>query len=295
MADNKQYYYMRLKDNFFDSDNIKLLESVPNDGYKFTNILLKMYLKSLKNNGSLMFNGRIPFNTEMLSVVTGHSIGDVVRAIEMFKEFGLIEILDSGEIYMMNIQEFIGKTTTEADRKRAYRKEIDDKKGIGTNVRQNSDKTIPEIELEIEKELKKEIEPEPDTENNPATGYSKIIRILEENGFGMIGGIVAQNVSDELKDFAEKSDLDNATAILEKAIQISTLNGVTNFKYVLAITKKWYDQKLFTISDVEASENKHFQNKHFQNKQVKPLDQDLSKMTREEQLIAVMGKDGVRF
>ncbi|MBZ5995387.1 phage replisome organizer N-terminal domain-containing protein [Leuconostoc gelidum subsp. gasicomitatum] len=290
MADNKQYYYMRLKDNFFDSDNIKLLESVPNDGYKFTNILLKMYLKSLKNNGSLMFNGRIPFNTEMLSVVTGHSIGDVVRAIEMFKEFGLIEILDSGEIYMMNIQEFIGKTTTEADRKRAYRKEIDDKKGIGTNVRQNSDKTIPEIELEIEKELNKEIETEPETENNPASGYSKIIKLLEENGFGLIGGIVAQNVSDELKDFAEKSDLDNATAILEKAIQISVLNGVTNFKYVLAITKKWYDKKLFTISDVEASENKHSQNK-----QVKPLDQDMSKMTREEQLIAVMGKDGVRF
>lgn len=84
MADNKQYYYMRLKDNFFDSDNIKLLESVPNDGYKFTNILLKMYLKSLKNNGSLMFNGRIPFNTEMLSVVTGHSIGDVVRSLKWF-------------------------------------------------------------------------------------------------------------------------------------------------------------------------------------------------------------------
>lgn len=290
MADNKQYYYMRLKDNFFDSDNIKLLESVPNDGYKFTNILLKMYLKSLKNNGSLMFNGRIPFNTEMLSVVTGHSIGDVVRAIEMFKEFGLIEILDSGEIYMMNIQEFIGKTTTEADRKRAYRKEIDDKKEVGTNVRQNSDKTIPEIELEIEKELKKEPETKPETKNNPSSGYSKIIKILEENGFGTIGGIVAQNVADELNDFAKESDLDNATAILEKAIQISVLNGVTNFKYVLAITKKWYDQKLFTISDVETSENKHSQNK-----QVKPLDQDLSKMTREEQLIAVMGKDGVRF
>ena len=87
MADNKKYYYIRLKENFFDSDEIKLLESIPNDGYKFSNILLKMYLKSLKYDGRLMFNERIPFNAEMLATVTGHSLGDVTRAIDMFKKF----------------------------------------------------------------------------------------------------------------------------------------------------------------------------------------------------------------
>ncbi len=158
MADNKKYYYIRLKENFFDSDEIKLLESIPNDGYKFSNILLKMYLKSLKYDGRLMFNERIPFNAEMLAAVTGHSLGDVTRAIDMFKKFGLIEVLETGEIYMLDIQSFIGKTSTEADRKRRYRSEIDEKKSIGTNVRQNSDKSTPEIELEIEKEIDIETE-----------------------------------------------------------------------------------------------------------------------------------------
>lgn len=273
---------MRLKDNFFDSDNIKLLESVPNDGYKFTNILLKMYLKSLKNNGSLMFNGRIPFNTEMLSVVTGHSIGDVDRAIEMFKEFGLIEILDSGEIYMMNIQEFIGKTTTEADRKRAYRKEIDDKKNIGTNVRQNSDKTIPEIELEIEKEL--------EIETKPETNYQKLVAVFEKNGFGTISPIASQKLNDELIDFTkENGNTDESFNILNKAFEISVVNGVSNLNYVLSITKRWYQSKLFTVSDIEASEMKHHGKPNTEPKQ------DISKLSREEQLIAVMGKDGVRF
>jgi len=282
MADNKQYYYMRLKDNFFDSDNIKLLESVPNDGYKFTNILLKMYLKSLKNNGSLMFNGRIPFNTEMLSVVTGHSIGDVDRAIEMFKEFGLIEILDSGEIYMMNIQEFIGKTTTEADRKRAYRKEIDDKKNIGTNVRQNSDKTIPEIELEIEKEL--------EIETKPETNYQKLVAVFEKNGFGTISPIASQKLNDELTDFTqENGSTDESFNVLNKAFEIAVVNGVSNLNYVLSITKRWYQSKLFTVSDIEASETKR------NNKPNAEPKQDISKLSREEQLIAVMGKDGVRF
>lgn len=153
MSDNKKYYYIRLKESFFDSDEIKMLESIPNDGYKFSNILLKMYLKSLKYDGRLMFNDGIPFNAEMLSVVTGHSVGDVERAIELFKKFGLIEVFDSGEIYMLDIQTMIGRTSTEADRKREYRKEIEQKRAVRTNVRQNSDKSTPEIEKELEKDI----------------------------------------------------------------------------------------------------------------------------------------------
>ena len=153
MADNKKYYYIRLKENFFDSDEIKLLESVPIDGYKFSNILLKMYLKSLKYNGRLMFNERIPFNKEMLATVTNHSVGDVTRAIDMFKKFGLIEVLETGEIYMLDIQSYIGRTSTEADRIKAYRKGIEQQKSKSVQM---YDERTPEIELEIdiEKELK---------------------------------------------------------------------------------------------------------------------------------------------
>ena len=52
MADNRKYYYLKLKENFFDGDSIVLLESMP-DGILFSNILMKLYLKSLKNGGKL--------------------------------------------------------------------------------------------------------------------------------------------------------------------------------------------------------------------------------------------------
>ncbi|EMW5712290.1 TPA: phage replisome organizer N-terminal domain-containing protein, partial [Enterococcus faecium] len=52
MADNKRYYYLKLKENFFDSDEMVLLESMP-DGYIYSNILLKLYLRSLKHEGKL--------------------------------------------------------------------------------------------------------------------------------------------------------------------------------------------------------------------------------------------------
>ena len=250
MADNKKYYYIRLKENFFDSDEIKLLESIPNDGYKFSNILLKMYLKSLKYEGRLMFNERIPFNAEMLATVTGHSLGDVTRAIDMFKKFGLIEVLETGEIYMLDIQSFIGKTSTEADRKRRYRSEIDEKKSIGTNVRQNSDKSTPEIELEIEKEIETDIKKEP-------TAYQKIVAVYEKNGFGLVSPIVSEKINDELKDFASESNEDEAVSIITKAMEIAALNSANNFNYVLAITKKWYNKKLFTLKAVEADELKN--------------------------------------
>jgi len=251
VADNKKYYYIRLKENFFDSDEIKLLESIPNDGYKFSNILLKMYLKSLKYDGRLMFNERIPFNAEMLATVTGHSLGDVTRAIDMFKKFGLIEVLETGEIYMLDIQSFIGKTSTEADRKRRYRSEIDEKKSIGTNVRQNSDKSTPEIELEIEKE----IDIETDIKKEP-TAYQKIVAVYEKNGFGLVSPIVSEKINDELKDFASESNEDEAVSIITKAMEIAALNSANNFNYVLAITKKWYNKKLFTLKAVEADELK---------------------------------------
>lgn len=149
MADNKKYYYLKLKENFFDTDEMIVLESMP-DGYLYSNILLKLYLRSLKYDGRLMFNERIPFNSTMLAQVTRHSVGVVEKAMQVLQELSLIEILDNGAIYMLDIQNFIGKSTTEADRVRNYRRKIDSEKS-GVQIPY---KCTPEIE--IEKEIKKE-------------------------------------------------------------------------------------------------------------------------------------------
>ena len=169
MSDNKKYYYLKLKDNFFDSDQMIVLESMP-DGYKYSNILLKLYLRSLKNDGKLMFNDRIPYNSTILSQVTRHSVGDVEKAVNIFTELGLIEILENGAIYMLDIQNFIGESSTEGDRKRAYRRKIDQEKSMLLNEGQMSDKCPdvypPEIEIEKEKELEKDIDKEIDSNNS---------------------------------------------------------------------------------------------------------------------------------
>lgn len=153
MADNLKYYYMRLKENFFDSNEMVLLESMQ-DGYLYSNILLKLYLGSLRDNGRLMFNERIPYSAQMIATITRHDVHIVEKALVTFKEMGLIEILDTGAIYMMDIQQYIGKSSTEADRKRDYRQRIyNEKMGLGQMSGQTSDKSTPEIEIELEKEI----------------------------------------------------------------------------------------------------------------------------------------------
>lgn len=159
MSDNKKYYYLRLKDNFFDSDELKILESMK-DGYLYSNILLKLYLRSLKNDGKLVVNERIPYSADMLASVTGHQVGTIKQALSVFKDLGLIDVLDNGAIYMLDIQNFIGKGSSEADRKREYRQRIEtDRTNVQTNLRQISEKSPPEIEkeLEIDIEIEKEI------------------------------------------------------------------------------------------------------------------------------------------
>ena len=161
MADNRKYYYLKLKENFFDSDSIVLLEDMK-DGILYSNILLKLYLKSLKNGGKLQLDEHIPYTAQMIATLTRHQIGTVERALEIFRQLGLVEQLDSGAFYMTDIELMIGQSSTEAERKRAARLENKALLPPRTKGGHLSDIRPPEIEIELEKEIeiKREIEKE---------------------------------------------------------------------------------------------------------------------------------------
>lgn len=222
MSDNKKYYYLKLKDNFFDSEDIKVLESMDN-GYKYSNILLKMYLRSLKREGLLIFKERIPYNPKMIATVTGHNVNDVKQALVLFQEMGLIEMLSNGAIYMMDIQNYIGASSTEADRIRAYRNEIKQKKDkllsgenielldASTNVQDNSYKCTPEIEIELELELERKKELKKEQEIDTYTSdFEELWEMYPlKKGKGRIAGKESKlklisNMKDEMKRCIER-------------------------------------------------------------------------------------------
>ena len=162
MADNRKYYYLKLKENFFDSDSIVLLEDMK-DGILYSNILLKLYLKSLKNGGKLQLDENIPYTAQMIATITRQQVGTVERALKIFMKLGLVEPLPSGALYMSNIELLIGQSSTEGERKRRARLALQEQKalpqtGVDKCPPYRADICPPEIE--IEKEIDIELEKE---------------------------------------------------------------------------------------------------------------------------------------
>ena len=122
-------------------------------GVLYSNILLKLYLKSLKHGGRLQLDEDIPYTAQMIATITRQQIGTVERALQIFLKLGLVEVLDSGTFYMSNIELLIGQSSTEAERKRAARLQNKALSAPRTNGGHLSDIRPPEIEInrEIEK------------------------------------------------------------------------------------------------------------------------------------------------
>ena len=85
----KRYYWLKLQDNFFERDEIKIIEAMPN-GKDYILFYLKIMLKSINENGRLIFKRTLPYSNEMLSTITGTNI-DIVRvAVDTFIGLGLL-------------------------------------------------------------------------------------------------------------------------------------------------------------------------------------------------------------
>lgn len=257
MSDNKKYYYLKLVDNFYERDEMIMLESMP-DGYMYSNILLKLYLRSLKNEGKLMFNNRIPYNATMLANVTRFPVAVVEKAISIFQELGLIEILDNGAIYMLDIQNFIGQSSTEADRKRAYRNRIEEEKKqlgqmSGQLLGQMSDKTPPEIETEIDIELEQQ-HIEPVVVDNEIERSLVIVEL--KKAYNQLGDKDIKKIADTLSAKRENYDLDYLKEKIELSKRQSNIRNLVGF-LIKAINKDFTSE---SISNLDKSNSDRKQN-----------------------------------
>jgi len=138
---------MRLKENFFDSDEMKIIES-ESKGIEYQNLYLKLCLLSIKTEGRLVFKDFIPYDNDMLSTILRVNIETLNTGMELFKKLALIEVLETGIIYITDIQNHIGHTSSEAERVKKYRERMRDEKA-GKVVQMYENRT-PEINIETE-------------------------------------------------------------------------------------------------------------------------------------------------
>ena len=114
----KRYYWLKLQEDFFESDEIKIIESMPN-GVVYSNFYLKLLCKSLKTDGRLIFKDIIPYTPDMLANITGVAVDTVRVAIDIFIKLGLMEKLDDGALYMIAVESMTGSESEWATKKRS--------------------------------------------------------------------------------------------------------------------------------------------------------------------------------
>lgn len=185
MGENKRYYWLKLKKDFFDSKEMKKLRKLAG-GDTFTIIYLKMQLLSLADEGKLYFDGVEDSFAEEIALQIDEDPENVKVTILYLQKVGLVEMQADNELFLSEVPYMIGSETDKAEYMRKKRQQKS-KYVIsnGNNVTQmlpDVTKCYTEKEIEIEKDIEKKIETEIDNKNkNKKTEYDVLIENYTSN------------------------------------------------------------------------------------------------------------------
>lgn len=177
----KKYYWLKLKRDFFKRHDIRIIEEMPN-GKEYILFYLKLLLESIDHEGALRFSETVPYNEQMLSVITNTNIDIVRSAMKMFIELKMMDILDDQTIYMAEVDKLIGSESWSAQRVRRHREKL-------IALQCNTDVTSCNEEIEKEKDKEKDKEKENKKKDSPKRfvppSFDEVQAYCSERGNGI--------------------------------------------------------------------------------------------------------------
>ena len=124
MAENEKgrYYWLKLKQDFFQRKDIKYVCARPGGGDRIL-FYLKLLCQSVSTEGELRFSERVPYDEEMLSLITDTPPETVRESLELFYALGMLDRREDGTITVCGIRELVGSGagTPNAERQTRYR------------------------------------------------------------------------------------------------------------------------------------------------------------------------------
>ena len=225
MAEGKKFYWLKLKRDFFKRHDIRIIEEMPN-GKDYVLFYLKLLLESIDHEGSLRFSDTIPYNEQMLSVVTNTNVDIVRSAMKLFIELGMMSICDDQTIYMAEVDKLIGSAVDNdgANRVRRFREKkkqeaLPSVEGALQNVTDSVTEDNERKREEIEKELDKDIEIEREIESSAAQSietslstFSTELSTADDTKRKMLGGELGKGVvllsQEQMDDLLDKLSLE---------------------------------------------------------------------------------------
>ena len=157
----RRFYWLKLKEDFFDSKRIKKLRRLAG-GDTLTIIYLKMQLKSIKTDGVLTYTGLENSFAEELALDLDENPEDVGLLLNYLVSTGLIETSDKINFLLPYAAECIGSEGASAERVRNFR----ERQTLQCNADVTEVKRIGNVEIE------KEIEKEKDINNKRSRSFT---------------------------------------------------------------------------------------------------------------------------
>ena len=165
VTENRRYYWLQLKDDFFNSKEMKLMRKLPG-GEEITIIYLKMMLASLAEQGKLYFEGLAEDLAEELSLIIDEDPEAIRLTLMFLTKKKLLTTSDNYQFNLEQVPEMVGSETASTRRSRKHR---ETQKLLQCNTTATKGNGDIDIDIDIDKGQK----PQPDI-------YEEIIKYLNE-------------------------------------------------------------------------------------------------------------------
>lgn len=167
VTENRRYYWLQLKDDFFNSKEMKLMRKLPG-GEEITIIYLKMMLASLAEQGKLYFEGLAEDLAEELSLIIDEDPEAIRLTLMFLTKKKLLTTSDNYQFNLEQVPEMVGSETASTRRSRKHR---ETQKMLQCNT--TATKGNGDIDIDIDIDIDKGQKPQSDV-------YEKIIEYLNE-------------------------------------------------------------------------------------------------------------------
>ena len=239
---NPKNWYIRLKEDFFDTKEIKMLKNMDN-GKDYIILLLQLRLLTINTKGKLQYSNTIPYNDKMLADITSTNIDIVRSGVRILQELNFISMLDDGTLYLEEVQSLIGYSSKYAEQKAKYRaKKKLEEEGHLIGHCPTRDKSIENRDKSIKN---KDIEKNNSTYLPPNNNKKSLFEIMEEEWGRTLTPIEYETISNW-----EDNDQ------YRYAIKESVINRARNIKYIEAIVRSLKEKDLNTTDEIEQANNK---------------------------------------
>lgn len=165
VTENRRYYWLQLKDDFFNSKEMKLMRKLPG-GEEITIIYLKMMLASLAEQGKLYFEGLAEDLAEELSLIIDEDPEAIRLTLMFLTKKKLLTTSDNYQFNLEQVPEMVGSETASTRRSRKHR---ETQKALQCNTTATKGNGDIDIDIDIDKGQK----PQSDA-------YEEIIKYLNE-------------------------------------------------------------------------------------------------------------------